>query len=211
LDNAASTQRPRQVIDKIVETYEKHYANVHRGIHWLSESSTDLYEEARRKVQAFIAAPRLEEVVFTRGTTEGLNLVARSWGDANVSAGDEILLTELEHHSNIVPWQQLAERRGAVIRWVPISDDGRLEIDAFDALLNERTKIVSVAAVSNVLGTRCPVEAIARRAHDAGAVVVVDAAQSVPHEPTDVQKRGVDFLAFSGHKMLGPSGVGVVW
>ncbi|MEZ6072808.1 MAG: cysteine desulfurase [Pirellulales bacterium] len=211
LDNAASTQRPRQVIDKIVETYEKHYANVHRGIHWLSESSTDLYEEARRKVQAFIAAPRLEEVVFTRGTTEGLNLVARSWGDANVSAGDEILLTELEHHSNIVPWQQLAERCGAVIRWVPISDDGRLEIDAFDALLNERTKIVSVAAVSNVLGTRCPVEAIARRAHDAGAVVVVDAAQSVPHEPTDVQKLGVDFLAFSGHKMLGPSGVGVVW
>ena len=211
LDNAASTQRPRQVLDKIVETYEKHYANVHRGIHWLSDQSTDLYEDARRKVQAFIGAPRLEEVVFTRGTTEGLNLVARSWGDANVSAGDEIVLTELEHHSNIVPWQQLAERTDAVIRWVPISDDGLLDEDALDDIVGERTKVVSVASVSNVLGTRCPIESIAQRAHSVGAIVVVDAAQSVPHEATDVSKLGVDFLAFSGHKMMGPSGVGVLW
>ncbi len=211
LDNAASTQRPRQVVDKIVETYEKHYANVHRGIHWLSDQSTDLYEDARRKVQTFIGAPRLEEVVFTRGTTESLNLVARSWGDANLSAGDEIVLTELEHHSNIVPWQQLAERTGAVIRWLRITDDGLLDVDALDGILNERTKVVSVASVSNVLGTRCPVETIAQRAHAVGAIAVVDAAQSVPHEATDVTQFGADFVAFSGHKMMGPSGVGVLW
>jgi cysteine desulfurase/selenocysteine lyase len=211
LDNAASAQRPRQVIDKIVETYEKHYANVHRGIHWLSDQSTDLYEDARRKVQSFIGAPRLEEVIFTRGTTEGLNLIARSWGDQNVSAGDEIVLTELEHHSNIVPWQQLAERTGAVIRWLPITDEGLLDLGALDAMLGERTKVVSLASVSNVLGTRCPIKTIAGRAHAVGAIVVVDAAQSVPHEPTDVASLGVDFLAFSGHKMMGPTGVGVLW
>src|SRR5262249_39173680 len=153
LDNAATTQRPRQVIDALVDVYACRYANVHRGIHWLSDQTTDLYEEARQRIRAFINAPASEEVIFTHGTTESINLVARSWGDANVKAGDEILLTELEHHSNIVPWQQLAERTGAVIRWLPITDDGRLRLQVLNSMLSERTKIVSVAGVSNVLGT----------------------------------------------------------
>lgn len=211
LDNAATTQRPRQVIQSMVDTYERHYANVHRGIHWLSDQSTDLYEEARGKVQSFIAAPAREEVIFTHGTTEGINLVARSWGDANVKPGDEILLTEMEHHANIVPWQQLAARTGAVVRFLPITDDGQLELDALDRFLAPRTRMVAVAAVSNVLGTINPLEQIIARAHAAGALVLVDAAQSVPHGRTDVQALGADFLVFSGHKMLGPTGVGVLY
>ena len=211
LDNAATTQRPRQVIDALVEVYSTHYANVHRGIHWLSDQTTDLFEQAREKIREFINAPVREEVIFTHGTTEGINLVARSWGDANVKAGDEILLTELEHHSNIVPWQQLAERTGATVRFLPITDDGRLKLDEFDRLLTKRTKLVAVAAVSNVLGTINPVAEIARQARAAGAVVLVDAAQSAPHLPLDVQAWGADFVAFSGHKMLGPTGVGVLW
>ena len=211
LDNAATTQRPRQVIDALVDVYSTHYANVHRGIHWLSDQTTDLFEEAREKVRAFINAPAREEVIFTHGTTEGINLVARSWGDANVNAGDEILLTEMEHHSNIVPWQQLAERTGATVQFLPITDDGQLKLDEFSHLLTKRTKLVAVAAVSNVLGTINPVAEIARQAHAAGAVVLVDAAQSVPHLPLDVQALGADFVAFSGHKMLGPTGVGVLW
>ncbi len=211
LDNAATTQRPRQVIQSLVDVYEKHYANVHRGIHWLSDQSTDLFEQAREKVRAFINAPKREEVIFTHGTTESINLVARSWGDANLKAGDEVLLTEMEHHANIVPWHQLAERTGAVVRFAPITDDGRLDLEAFAKLLNSRTKLVAVTAVSNVLGTVNPVEQITRMAHDAGAVVLLDAAQSVPHLATDVQAMGADFVAFSGHKMLGPSGVGVLW
>jgi len=210
-DNAASTQRPRQVIQAIVDTYEKHYANVHRGIHWLSDQSTDLYEEARAKVQAFINSPSPEEVIFTHGTTEGINLVARSWGDASVKAGDEILLTEMEHHSNIVPWHQLAERTGAKVRFLPITDDGQLELDKLDEYLSERTKLVAVAAVSNVLGTANPLNQIITRAHAAGALVLIDAAQSVPHFATDVQSMGADFVAFSGHKMLGPTGIGVLY
>ncbi len=211
LDNAATAQRPRQVIDAMVETYEKHYANVHRGIHWLSDQSTDLFEAAREKVRAFINAPSLEEVVFTTGTTEGINLVARSWGDTNVASGDEILLTVMEHHSNLVPWQQLAERTGAVLKHIPVTDDGHLELDALDHLLTDRTKLVAVTSVSNVLGTINPVEEIVRRAHAAGALVLIDAAQGVPHQTTDVQAMGADFVAFSGHKMLGPSGVGILW
>lgn len=211
LDNAATTQRPRQVIDALVDVYSTHYANVHRGIHWLSDQTTDLYEEAREKIRAFINASAREEIIFTHGTTESINLVARSWGDANVKAGDEILLTEMEHHSNIVPWQQLAERTGAVIRWLPITDDGRLELDALNRLLSSRTKLVAVAEVSNVLGTINPVSEIVRRAHAAGALVLVDAAQSAPHLPLDVQTLRADFVAFSGHKMLGPTGVGVLW
>jgi cysteine desulfurase / selenocysteine lyase len=210
-DNAATTQRPRQVIQALVDVYEKHYANVHRGIHWLSDQSTDLYEDARAKVQAFIGAASLEEIIFTHGATEGINLVARSWGDANVRAGDEILLTEMEHHANIVPWQQLAERTGAVLRYVPIGDDGELLLDEFDNLLGDRTRLVAVTAVSNVLGTINPVAEMIRRAHAAGALVLVDAAQSVPHTATNVQQLGADFLAFSGHKMLGPSGVGILY
>jgi cysteine desulfurase/selenocysteine lyase len=211
LDNAATTQRPRQVIQSLVDVYEKHYANVHRGIHWLSEQSTDLYEVARESVRRFINARALSEVVFTTGTTASINTVARSWGDANVKAGDEILLTEMEHHSNIVPWQQLAERTGCTIRWAPVTDGFELDLEAFDSLLSERTKLVAVTAVSNVLGTINPVAEITRRAHAAGALVLVDAAQSAPHDRTDVQAWNADFVAFSGHKMMGPSGVGVLY
>lgn len=211
LDNAATSQAPRQVIQSLVSTYEHHYANVHRGIHWLSEQSTDLYEEARQKIRAFINAPSAEQIIFTHGTTESINLVARSWGDANLGPGDEILLTEMEHHSNLVPWQQLAERRGAVLRHVPLTSAGLLELDQFDALLSNRTRLVALCAISNVLGTINPLEKIIPQAHAVGAVVLIDAAQSAPHFPTDVQALDVDFLAFSGHKMLGPSGVGVLY
>lgn len=211
LDNAATTQRPRQVIQAMVETYEQNYANVHRGIHWLSDQSTDLYEEAREKVRAFISAPVREEVIFTTGATGAINLVARSWGDANVGPGDEILVTEMEHHSNLVPWHQLAERTGAKVVHIPVTDDGKLNLDCLDELLTEKTKLVAVTAVSNVLGTINPIESIATKAHAVGALVLVDGAQSVPHKSIDVQTLGADFLAFSGHKMMGPSGVGILW
>ncbi len=211
LDNAATTQRPRQVIQKLTDAYEKHYANVHRGIHWLSEQSTDLYEEARESVRRFINAEKRHEVIFTTGCTGAVNLVARSWGDSEVREGDEILLTIMEHHSNIVPWQQLAERTGCKVRFAPIDDQGRLEIDQLVAMLNERTRMVAISAVSNVLGTINPIKQVVDLAHEAGAAVLVDAAQSVPHEPTDVRYWGADFVAFSGHKMLGPSGVGVLY
>lgn len=210
-DNAATTQRPRQVIQSLVDVYENHYANVHRGIHWLSEQSTDLYAEAREKVRAFINASDVEEVIFTHGATESINLVARSWGDACVGPGDEILLTEMEHHSNIVPWQQLAARHGAVVRFLPITDDGLLDLDSLPKLLNERTRLVAVTAASNVLGTNNPLAEIIRQSHAAGAVVLVDAAQSAPHAPTDVRQLDADFLAFSGHKLLGPTGVGILY
>jgi cysteine desulfurase/selenocysteine lyase len=211
LDNAASTQRPRQVIDVLRRVYEHDYANVHRGIHTLSERSTEQYEDAREKARAFIGARHAREVIFTSGTTTSINTVARSWGDQNIKAGDEILVTTMEHHSNLVPWQQLAERSGAVIKHIPITDDGLLILDSLDTLLTDRTKIVAVATVSNVLGTINPVRQIADRAHAAGAVVLVDAAQSVPHLTTNVEELGADFLAFSGHKMLGPSGIGVLY
>ena len=211
LDNAATTQRPRQVIQSLVDVYEQHYANVHRGIHWLSEQSTDLYEVARESVRRFVNARSLNEIIFTTGATASINTVARSWGDANVRAGDEIVLTEMEHHSNIVPWQQLAERTGCKIRWVPITEGYELDLDAFDQLLSERTKLVAVTAVSNVLGTINPIAEIVRRARSAGALTLVDAAQSAPHSRTDVQAWDADFIAFSGHKMMGPSGVGVLY
>ncbi len=211
LDNAATTQRPRQVVQSMVDVYEKHYANVHRGIHWLSDQSTDLFEEARGKVAAFIGSASIEQVIFTHGATESINLVARSWGDANLKSGDEILLTEMEHHANIVPWQQAAERTGASVRFLPITEDGRLALEKLDEYLTPRTKLVAVAAVSNVLGTINPVQEIIARAHAAGALVMVDAAQSVPHTKTDVTALDADFLAFSGHKMLGPTGVGILY
>jgi cysteine desulfurase / selenocysteine lyase len=222
LDNAASTQRPRQVIDAIVDAYENHYANVHRGIHALAEEIDSLYEGAREKVRAFLNAPAVvrdasetaittEQIIFTSGTTQAINLVARSWGEAHVGRGDEILLTEMEHHSNLVPWYQLAERQGASVRHIPLTEEGTLELEKLDELLGKRTKIVAVAAISNVLGTINPLRTIIRRAHEAGAVVLVDGAQSVPHLPMDVQALDMDFLVFSGHKMLGPSGIGVLY
>lgn len=211
LDNAASTQRPRSVIEAMDEAYEHYYANVHRGIHTLSELSTEKFEGAREAVRRFINAKSSMEIVFTSGATAGINLVARSWGDANLRAGDEILLTEMEHHSNIVPWHQVASRTGCQVRFLPITDDGRLRLDLLDQYLTPRTRLVAVTAVSNVLGVINPIRDIADKAHAAGAVVVVDAAQSVPHAVTDVQALGCDFLAFSGHKMLGPSGIGVLY
>ena len=211
LDNAASTQRPKQVIDAIVEAYEHYYSNVHRGGHALAAESTVRYEAAREAVRALVNARSTTEIVFTPGTTAGINLVARSWGDANIKAGDEIVLTLMEHHSNIVPWQQLAQRTGCTIRWTPITDDYQLDLDAFQKLLSPRTKLVAVTAISNVLGTINPLEKIIPLAHAAGAVVLVDAAQAAPHEPLDVRAWNADFVAFSGHKMMGPSGVGMLY
>jgi cysteine desulfurase/selenocysteine lyase len=211
LDNAATSQRPLSVIEAMVAMDERYYANVHRAVHWLSDQSTERYEAAREKIRAFLNARRAHEVIFTSGTTAAINLVARSWGDANVRAGDEILVTVMEHHSNLVPWHQLAERTGCRINAIPISDGGELILGSLDQLLTERTRLVAVAAVSNVLGTINPLERIIAKAHAAGALVLVDAAQSVPHLANDVQKLGVDFLAFSGHKMCGPSGIGVLY
>ena len=191
--------------------YEHDYANVHRGIHTLSERSTAQYEEAREKVRAFIGAACDREIVFTSGSTDSINTVARSWGDANIRAGDEILLTVMEHHSNLVPWQQLAARTGAVLKHIPITDDGQLILESLDTLLTERTKLVALASVSNVLGTVNPIAEVVRRAHAVGALVLVDAAQSVPHLPTNVAEWDADFIAFSGHKMLGPTGIGVLY
>lgn len=210
-DNAASAQRPRQVIQSMADVYQQHYSNVHRGVHWLSDQCTDLYEGAREKAKNFIGAAHAHEVIFTSGTTAAINLVARSWGDANVRAGDEILVTVMEHHSNLVPWHQLAERTGCRVRAIPISDNGTLKLDQLDQLLSEKTRLVAVSAVSNVLGTINPIDTIVARAHAAGSLVLVDAAQSVPHVQTDVQQLEVDFLAFSGHKMCGPTGIGVLY
>ena len=211
LDNTASTQRPRVVIEAMTRCYESSYANVHRGIHWLSELASAQYEEAREKVARFINAANPREVIFTSGTTASLNLVSVAWGGANVTAGDEVLLTIMEHHSNIVPWQQLAGNVGAKVRFAKIDEAGNLDLEDFASKLSEKTKVVSVSAISNVLGTVNPVGKIVEMAHKVGAIVVVDAAQHVPHAATDVQGWNADFVAFSGHKMLGPSGIGVLW
>ncbi len=211
LDNAASTQRPRQVIQSLVDVYENHYANVHRGVHWLSDQSTDLYEQAREKVRVFINASQSHEVIFTSGTTSAINLVARGWGDCHVHEGDEILLSVMEHHSNLVPWQQLAQRRGCRIKYIPLAADGSLELEHLAQLITDKTRMVAVTAISNVLGTKNPVSRIVDISHAAGAHVLIDAAQSVPHEVVNVQAWGADFVAFSGHKMLGPTGIGVLY
>jgi cysteine desulfurase/selenocysteine lyase len=210
LDNAASTQRPQVVIDATSEIYEKTYANVHRGIHYLSEQSTALYEQSRAAVAQFIGADNEREVIFTPGTTFSINLVSCAWGDANISAGDEILLTEMEHHSNIVPWQQLAQRKNAIVRFAPFDDRGQIDRDQLQQMLTNKTKIFAFTAVSNVLGTINPVSEMVQMAKNVGAVSVVDAAQHVPHEPTNITDWDADFVAFGGHKMLGPSGIGIL-
>ena len=211
LDNAATTQKPTVVLDALAHYYEADNANVHRGVHTLSERATTSYENARTKIRRFINAASNHEVVLTRNATEALNLVARAWGDWALRPGDEVLITTMEHHSNIVPWQQTCARTGATLRVVPIDDRGDLVMDEFERLLTEKTKIVAVAHVSNALGTVNPVEHIVARAHAVGALALVDGSQAVHHMPTDVQALGADFYVFTGHKLYGPTGVGVLY
>ncbi|MFW6718890.1 cysteine desulfurase [Streptomyces sp. MAR4 CNY-716] len=215
LDNAATSQKPRQVLDALSAYYEQHNANVHRGVHVLAEEATALYEGARDKVAAFVNAPSRDEVVFTKNASESLNLVANMLGFADepyrVDRDTEIVITEMEHHSNIVPWQLLAQRTGAKLKWFGLTDDGRLDLSDLDEVITEKTKVVSFVLVSNILGTHNPVEAIVRRAQEVGALVVVDASQAAPHMPLDVQALQADFVAFTGHKMAGPTGIGVLW
>jgi cysteine desulfurase/selenocysteine lyase len=210
LDSAASSQKPRRVIDCLEDYYRRYNANVHRGIYRLSEEATFAFERARGKVARFINARSQREIVFVRNTTEAINLVARSWGDANLREGDRILLSIMEHHSNLVPWQMLAQRTGAKLEFLPIDGEGRLALDNLEVQL-EGVRLVAITQQSNVLGTINPVAEIAQRAHAVGALVLVDGAQSVPHMPVDVQALDIDFLAFSGHKMCGPTGIGVLW
>jgi cysteine desulfurase/selenocysteine lyase len=211
LDSAATSQKPLAVIEAMDRYYRQSNANVHRGIHALAEEATAQYESGREKIKHFFNAASVKEVIFTRNTTEAINLVAYSWGRANVRAGDLIVYTAMEHHSNLVPWQMLAAEKGARVAAIPVTDGGELDLSALDELLAQGPKIVCVTHMSNVLGTINPVTDIAARAHAAGALMLVDAAQSVPHMPVDVQTLGADFIAFSGHKMCGPTGIGVLW
>lgn len=211
LDNGATSQRPYQVIEKMTEYYLKYNSNVHRGVHYLSNVCTDANEETRRIVQRFMRAPSEKEIIFTRGTTESINLIAYSFGEAFIAEGDEIVVTEMEHHANIVPWQMLCERKGAVLKVVPFTDKGELDPEAFRRLMTERVKLVGVAYVSNVLGTVNPVREIISLAHRSGAKVLVDGAQAVQHIPVNVQELDCDFFVFSGHKIYGPTGVGVLY
>ena len=210
LDNGATSQKPKVVLDILDEYYEKYNANVHRGIHTLSQEATDLMEESRRKIQKFINAKFDHEIIFTRGTTESINLVANTVGQI-VKPGDEIIITEIEHHSNIVPWQLMTERTGAILKYIPLTAEGILDIEKLDDLLTDKTKLVCVNQVSNALGVVNPVKTIIDKAHGKGAWVLIDAAQSAPHTPIDVQAMDCDFLAFSGHKMYGPTGIGVLY
>jgi cysteine desulfurase/selenocysteine lyase len=211
LDSAASSQKPAVVIEAMNDYYRNHHSNVHRGIHRLSEDATNAYEDARARIARFINSPDASQVIFVRNATEGFNLVAYSWGRANIQAGDEILLTEMEHHANLVPWQLLAQEKGATIRYIPFLEDGTLDLTNLPNLLTERTKLFSFTAVSNVFGTINPAKQLVQAAHEVGALAMVDAAQSVPHLPVDVQSLDCDFLAFSGHKMCGPTGIGVLY
>lgn len=211
LDSAASAQKPKQVLDAMRFCYENEYANVHRGMYDLSEKATLNFENARKKVQLFLNAASDKEIVFTRGATDALNLVAYTWGAQNLRAGDEVLITQAEHHSNIVPWQILQKRIPFTLKVAPVSDDGALDMDAFKSLLNEKTKLVSVAHISNVLGTVFPIKEIAKLAHAAGAKVLIDGCQGATHVPVDMQDIDCDFYAFSGHKLYGPTGIGVLY
>ncbi len=211
LDSAASSQKPVQVIEAMNDYYRHYHSNVHRGIHALSEKATNAYEGAREKIARFINAPASHEVIYVRNATEGMNLVALCWGRHTLQAGDEILLTEMEHHANLVPWQMVAGETGATIRYVPFNEDGTLDLSGLSSLLTEKTRVFSFTAMSNVFGTITPVKELVEAAHQVGAIAVVDAAQSVPHMPVDVQELGCDFLVFSGHKMCGPTGIGVLY
>lgn len=211
LDNAATSQKPRAVIDAVTRFYAFENANIHRGVHYLSERATVAYDEVRRRVARFLNAATPDEVVFTRGTTEAINLVAQSWGRTTLRPGDEILISGMEHHANIVPWHLVAGQTGAVVRAVPLTDDGELDLAGFDRLLTERTRLLAVVHVSNALGTINPVRWLVGRARERGIVTLIDGAQSVPHLPIDVQALGCDFFAFSGHKVYGPTGVGVLY
>jgi len=211
LDNAATSQKPQAVIDALVRYYEGENANIHRGVHYLSQIATEAFEKARETVRAFVNAARASEMIFTRGTTEAINLVAQSYGRANVGAGDEVLITAMEHHSNIVPWQMLCEEKGAKLRVAPMNDEGELLLEEFKKLLSPRTKVVAVGHVSNALGTINPLKQMIAAAHALGIPVVVDGAQAVPHLAVDVQDLDADFYAFSGHKMYGPTGIGVLY
>lgn len=211
LDNAATTQKPRSVVEAISNEYYSTNANVHRGVHFLSQKATDLHEAARERVRQFINARSTAEVLFTRGTTESLNLVASSFGEAFLKEGDEVIVSVMEHHSDIVPWQLLRERKGIVIRVIPMDDSGRLDLEVYERLFSERTRLVCVAHVSNVLGTVNPVKQMAATAHAHGAYMLVDGAQSIPHFKVDVQDLDCDFLTFSGHKIYGPTGIGVLY
>ncbi|MFN8010716.1 MAG: cysteine desulfurase [Holophagaceae bacterium] len=211
LDSAVSGQMPSPVIERMARYERLEHTNVHRGVSTLSQEATDRFEEAREKVRAFVNAPSTKEVLWTRGTTEALNLVAQSWGRTNVQAGDEILLSAMEHHANIVPWQMLAQEKGATIKVIPMNDAGELVLDGLDALITERTKVLGLTHVSNALGTINPVKAIVAKARARGVATVIDGAQAVPHLPVDVQDLGCDFYAFSGHKLSGPTGIGVLY
>lgn len=211
LDNAATTQKPAVVLNALQTYYETSNANVHRGVHTLAEQATAQYEAVREKVREFIHAEETAEIIFTRGTTTSLNWVVRSYGEANVSKGDEIVLSYMEHHSNLIPWQQLAKKTGAVLKFIPLLDSGEVDMSAAEELIGEQTKIVAISHCSNVLGSINPIAELAELTHKTGAVLIVDGAQAVPHMPVDVQALGADFYAFSGHKMLGPTGIGILY
>jgi cysteine desulfurase / selenocysteine lyase len=211
LDNAASAQKPQAVLDRMTQAYTSEYANVHRGLHYLANAATEAYEGARAKVAQFVNAGRPEEIIFTRNVTEAINLVASSWGEPNIKQGDEIVLSIMEHHSNIVPWHFLRERHGAVLKWAPVDDEGNFLIDEFEKLLTPKTKLVAITQMSNALGTFVPVKEVIRLAHDRGIPVLVDGAQGAVHLPIDVQDLDCDFYAFTGHKVYGPTGIGALY